>query len=99
MWPKDKLEKWINYTEQAKKEIEVNKAVDTDLYERLLNHIGMEAIAFKYLMIRLYADVLPAERLLELKKSMKEDVLRSGITLVNSTKQTTVEELFNGWGV
>lgn len=99
MWPKEKLEQWINYTEQAKKEIEVNKVADPILYEKLLNHIGMEAIAFKYLMIRLYADVLRADKLLELKKSMKIDVLRSGITLVNSTAQTTVEELFSGWGV
>ena len=67
MWPKDKLEQWINYTEQAKKEIEVNKVADPILYEKLLNHVGMEAIAFKYLMIRLYADVLTPERLYELK--------------------------------
>jgi hypothetical protein len=99
MWPKEKLEQWLGYIEQAKKEIEVNKQTDPDLYERLLNHIGMEAIAFKYLMIRLYADVLTADELLALKKSIKVDILKSGITLVNSTAQTTTEQLLKGWGV
>ena len=99
MWPEDKLDRWIELTEQAKRAVEHYKNEDAELYEKLINHIGMESIAFRYLMIRLFADRQTPERLLELKQDVKRDILRAGITLVNSTKQTPVEELFTSWRV
>ena len=99
MWPEDKLDRWIELTEQAKKEVERYQFEDPELYKKLINHIAMESIAFRYLMIRLFADRQIPERLLELKLDVKRDITQAGITLVNSTKQTPVEELFTSWRV
>lgn len=100
LWPQRMLEKWLGLTEQAQKEIEEYKQTAPERYSAIYNHIAIESLSFKYLLIRLYASQYAPESLVAMQKSFAADAERAGINLVSSTKQNdTIANLINGWGI
>ena len=98
-WPKDKVEKWLALTEQAKKDVEIHKAENPTLYQQLCEHISYESIAFRYLLISLYAEDYTEEELLELKTQCAKDLRVSGMSLAATVPKTYIEDVLSKWGI
>jgi hypothetical protein len=103
-WPKEKLERWIALTEKAKEDVAVHKAEDPVLYQELVDHIAIESIAFRYILIWIYGEEYPEAELLALKKACAADLKTSGLTLAATARRTEthvtqVQDLLERWGV
>ncbi len=98
-WPKDRVEKWLALTEQAKQDVEIHKAENPTLYKQLCEHISYESIAFRYLLISLYADEYTEEQLLALKTQCAKDLRTSGMSLAATVPLTKVEDLLSKWQI
>ncbi len=98
-WPQNMLERWIALTEQAKKDVAVYRTSNPVLYNQLIEHIAIESITFRYLLISLYADEYSDAQLLELKTQCAKDLRASGMDIVATTPQTSVDDLLAKWGM
>lgn len=98
-FPKDLLDQWLAYTEQAVKDISFYKYVDPTLYQMYYDHIAAERVSVQFLMIELYGDSYDQDYLLELKLQCKEDCTRLGISKVRGSTGDTMGAHFVSWGV
>jgi hypothetical protein len=99
LWPQRMLERWIALTDQAKTEILPYKSTNPELYKQLSNHIGIESLAFRYLLVSLYSDSYDPAYLLTVKKTFASDILTAGLTLVSSMSGQSISSLLQSWGV
>jgi hypothetical protein len=99
LWPQRMLERWISLTDKARKEIEIYKQSNPELYRKLDKHIAMESIAFRYLLVSLYSSKYEPTYLNSVKQAFANDVMNAGLTLVSSMSQQKIENLLSQWGV
>ncbi len=99
LWPQRMLEGWVALTEKAQEEIAAYKSTNPTLYNALYEHICIESISYRYLLIVLYLDKYSEEEAYAMKKAFATDVSRIGMTLINSTSGNTFASLFTSWGM
>ncbi|MBR3864724.1 MAG: DUF4838 domain-containing protein [Clostridia bacterium] len=99
LWPQRMLERWISLTDKARKEIEIYKQSNPELYRKLDKHIAMESIAFRYLLVSLYSSKYEPTYLNSVKQTFANDAMNAGLTLVSSMNSQTIEKLLSQWGV
>ena len=99
LWPQRLLERWITLTEQAKTEILHYKTTNPDLYKQLTNHIAIESLAFRYLLVSLYSDSYDPSYVVSVKRTFAADILTAGLTLVSSMSGQSITSLLQSWGV
>lgn len=98
-WPKNMLDKWLGYVNDALDAIEHYKRVDEQLYQNYYDRITMERVSLYYLMVELYKDDYAEDFVLEMKLTFKEDCARLGITGTADGASNTVDKILLGWGV
>ena len=96
-WPKSFLDKCLEYIEQAFADIAHFKYVDPVLYQTYYDNICLERITVYYLMVQIYQTQYPQSRVLDMKLAVKKDCNRLGIS--RATEATSIENLFEAWGV
>ena len=99
LWPHRMLTYWIGLTEQAQEKIALHRETDPTLYAELSSHIMIESLAFRYLLISLYADQYSAEDVKSMKESFASDISRIGIDVVASCGKKKVSDLVASWGL
>ena len=99
LWPHRMLTYWIGLTEQAQEKIALHRETDPTLYAELSSHIMIESLAFRYLLISLYADQYSAEDVKSMKESFASDILLSGMNLMSIDSKDTISALLDSWGV
>lgn len=99
LWPQRMLERWISMIDSAQEEISHYKSTDAALYNQLVDHMAIEGLAFRYLLVTLYADSYEPDTLTSIKKTFATDVSRIGMNLVASTSQKSIQSLLTQWGV
>ena len=98
-WPKNLLDEWLVLVNEAVKNIEFYKYVDSTLYQKYYDHITSERVALQYLIVELYGDTYNDDYLLQIKKQCKEDCTRLGIYKIYSNTGKSMSEIFVKWGV
>lgn len=78
-FPYNKIVKWLNYIDAAYQAIEVYKD-DADLYKKMYNHINLESLSFKFLVLKLYQGRLSASELNQLKSDFNREIRLHNIT-------------------
>ncbi len=99
LWPQRMLSGWLDLTEQAKADIAEYKDTEPELYGAITDHIAMESLSFRYLLISLYSSQYSSDALVAMQKQFASDVERIGMNLVNSVKQDTIADLIKSWGI
>lgn len=73
------LVQWLSLIDEAYAAIEVHKN-DLALYEKLYNHINLESLSVKFLILKLYQGRLSTAELNELKTQFNQEIRMHGIT-------------------
>lgn len=97
-WPKQVLNLWMGYIDQAYAAIEPLRGTDPQLYAKLYDRILSESIANRFHLIEFHASTYEAGELLAMKKAFKADADRLGFTLYTeygSLASTAYEK----WGI
>ncbi len=98
-WPKNILDQWNGYVEEALSDIEVLKRVDQNAYQQYYDRITLERISLYYLMVELHQNSYSEEFVQHMKLSFKEDCARLGVTATGENSQLTIDAVLKSWGM
>lgn len=70
---------WLGYIDEAYKAIEVYKN-DKELYDKYYNHINLEGVSMKFLMLKLHQGRLSNDELIKMKTEFNQELRIHGIT-------------------
>lgn len=73
------LMQWMNLLDEAYKAIEVHKD-NPALYEKMYNHINLEGLSIKFLILKLYQGRLSMAELNEMKTQFNQELRMHGVT-------------------
>jgi hypothetical protein len=95
LWPQRTLESWISLIDQAYEDIAGLKTTDEALYNSLKEHICIESISYRYLLLELYHSNYDSVTLATMKKEFLSDISRIGMTLMANGK--TIDSITGAW--
>ncbi len=96
-WPKETLQQWLGYIEQAYAAIEPYQQTNPELYELLYKHILQESIFPRYAMLELHPGSYQAGELDSLRRQFKSDCERLGVN--NVSEWVPISTVFSQWGI
>lgn len=96
-WPKGTAKQWLSHIEEAYEDIAYLKWTDAESYQKLYDHIRMESLLPRYVLIKFYGSSFSSDELLQMKKDFKEDCYKYKV--LRASEGGTVETLFSDWGV
>ena len=94
-WPQRLLEGWLKLIEKAYEDLEPLKDTDPSRYAELREHICIESISYRYLLLELYNGRYTLEKISQMKKDLVSDVQRIGMTQMKNGQ--TLETVFGKW--
>ena len=98
-WPKNILDQWHGYIEDALSDIEVLKRVDPIAYQQYYDRITLERISVYYLMVELHENAYSDAFVQEMKLAFKEDCARLGVTVTGENAKLTIDAVLKSWGM
>ena len=98
-WPKNMLDHWLGYIDEAYKAIEIYKNTDVLLYKTLKNHILIESIFPRFALVQNWSGMYSPADLLALKLSIKEDCEYLGMTDYSEYQALSLKTLWEVWGI
>ncbi len=96
-WPKETLQRWMGYIDEAYAAIEQYKDTDPALYESLYDHILQESIFPRYALLELHFGSYHAEELNTLRRQFKSDCEKLGVN--NISEWVPISTVFSRWGI
>ncbi len=96
-WPKETLQKWMGYIDEAYASIEKYKETDKELYEVLHKHILQESIFLRYALLELHFGSYHADELNTLRRQFKSDCEMLGIN--NISEWVPLTTVYSRWGI
>ncbi len=96
-WPKETLQKWMTYIDEAYEAIEKYKDTDAELYEILHKHILQESIFVRYALLDLHFGSYYADELVTLRRQLKSDCEMLGIN--NVSEWIPLTTVYSRWGI
>lgn len=97
-WPQRMLTHWLDLIDEAYAAISVYQTSDPALYEAIREHINIESISFRYLLLELYGTNYSDESLQEMRRSFVSDTQQIGLTKL-SANINIATDLFAKWGM
>lgn len=97
-FPKQVLEKWMKYIDEAYEAIAPMKERDPQTYEKLYGRICKESLAVRFQLIQLHAAKYEASELEQMKIDFKKDADYYGFTL-SREYNTLQEDVYSAWGM
>ena len=96
-WSPRTIQHWLELIDEAYAAIEKYKSTDVNLYNRLHEHIMLEAMFPRYVMCTLHTGFMSAEAL----KQMRQDFYMDATTLriTNVREVDTLSGIYQTWGV
>lgn len=99
-WPRNLLERWIGYTNEAMEAIAPLQETDQSLYDKLYKRISGERVNLYYLYIELYDNYVDSAELGQMKQTTKNDVDALGMRYFKeNTVNGPLSILWSSWGV
>lgn len=96
-WSYPMIQKQMDGIEDAYAVIEKYKDSDPETYQKYYNHINLESLAYRYLILSLYETEYDTNEIYEMKCKFKQDSERLGITVYGENKD--VQQLWDSWGI
>ena len=96
-FPKDKLNEWLGYIEDAYKSIEGLKTTNKARYKVLHNRINAESIAIRYALIQLHGDTYQRDTLIDMKLLFEEDA--TSLHFRRKSELEDITTLYREWGL
>ena len=78
------VKQWLGYIDQAYKAIEIYKGNEA-LYEKYYNHINLEALSLKFIILKLHQGRLSNEELNKIKTEFNQEVRIHGVTTLGES--------------
>ena len=98
-WPKNILDQWNGYVEEALSDIEVLKRVNPIAYQQYYDRITLERISLYYLMVELHQNSYSDDFVWQMKLAFKEDCARLGVTVTGELAKLTIDAVLSSWGM
>ena len=70
------LKQWMRYIDEAYESIAKYQTSDAELYQVLYDHITIESISVRYMILELYSGRLDSATLTEMKATFNDDCKR-----------------------
>ncbi len=105
LWKLGTLLKWQSYMQQAFETIKKYETTDPELYGKLVDRITYESLSVRYLIIRLYGDVVYTETALQQEKTevfyllLKYDMQPTNARQQLDDRSWGFESLKEEWGI
>ena len=100
LWPKNLLERWIGYVDQAMESISIYEESNPKLYKALYGHISAERINLYYLYVELYGTDASETVIASYKKAVKNDANSLGLKYFKeNTTNGPITILWSSWKV
>ena len=93
-WPKGVVNRWLSLIDEAYAAVEKYRDTDTELYNKLVEHIKIESMSPRFMAIRLHGNDYSTETLKQMKADFKADCVELGFDLVreHDSLETIVAE-------
>ncbi len=98
-WPKHILDGWMNYIDQALKDIEHLKNSQPERYDMLYKHIALERISVEYMLVTWYANSYSDADILNIKRNLKADIELNKLTVMFDSTAALISDYVAGLGV
>ena len=97
-WPYNTLKSWEQYFKEALNDIEYLKYFDNDLYQLYYDHINLESLSIRYMLIVLYGSTYyqPSE-LYQMMIDFRNDCYKYNIVMRG--ENSNIEVLYSEWGI
>lgn len=96
-FPQNLLDRWEEYIDAAKREIEYLKGFDDEQYELMYSRFDRETIFFDYIRIFVYGADYGTDELYELRTGFKYKCEKYDITRISENEK--VSDVCTSWGV
>lgn len=96
-FPKNLVERWIGYCDQAIQDISYLKQVDMEEYVKIYNHIITERVSLYYMTVQLYEGEYPDEYINNIKNQCRKDCETVGISAC--AEADPISDLWQAWGI
>lgn len=96
-FPKNFVERWINYCDAAIEDIAYLKQVDMEEYVKTYNHIITERVSLYYMLVQLYENQYSDEYILQIKNQCKKDCETVGIAACGEA--IPISDIWQAWGL
>ncbi len=96
-WPKETLQQWMAYIDEAYAAIEPYRQTDEELYGVLYDHILQESIFIRYALLELHFGSYPAAELESLRRQFRSDCEMLGIN--NVSEWVPITTVYSQWGI
>lgn len=97
-WDYRTLTEYIECMDKATEAIAKYEATDPDTYTALKNHIEIESLFPRYVLITLYGEQMSSEQSDGMKKAFVEDCNALGVTQEGESNNKKLSTLFAKWG-
>lgn len=97
MWPKQVLNSWKGYINEALETIGKMKDVDPDMYSKQYFQIVNERVWINYLLVRLYSHNTSDELVSAMKQEVVDDFAYTGMN--KYIESHDISELYKTWGI
>lgn len=95
-WPKQLLERWNGYCDEAKELVKGYRYSNYSLYETLMKNITLESMFPRFALIEHHSGKFTSDDLYNMRKSFLEDCTDLGIT--NISEGQKIETFKSTWG-
>ena len=96
IWPQNMLEKWLTYMNNAYVTIDKYKNADPQLYTKLYDHINLESMSIRYMLLELYSNKYSDSEVKKMRTSFVADAEYLGVTRV--AERSGFTDIFATWG-
>lgn len=96
-WPKKKLDHWMDLINNAYESIEIYKLADPIYYTKLYNHINLESIFVRFVLLENYTGYYNSNQLLLEQKAFKNDCQKHGVNFY--CEGGSISAIWSKWGV
>lgn len=96
-WPKNLLDRWMGFIDDAYKAIEPLEEKDSETYKMLKKHIKTESIFLRFALLQQHTGKYSSDELATMRLAFKNDCKELGIT--RDSEGTLLSSVFQGWGL
>ncbi len=94
-WPLQLVQQWMGYVDEAYAEIEYLKDVDLDRYNKMHDHITLESLMPRYMLLSYYLSRFTSDEQAQMKESFKADCIKLNLTKLSESSD--ISKLIGTW--
>ena len=93
------MESWLKIMDEAYQSIERYKESNEEKYNRLKDHITLETLFPRYVLITFYEGTYSSDELYEMRVAFKNDCQALGVSVLTTGVGNNLSDLYLKWGI